>query len=129
MKSLTALNDNAAMGSEHRPPKTDVPLDSPAYDQALIERRYTKPCARFLNGVRVGFGFVLERTCRPWTCKGNCGGTENLFHRQCREFTFKRHQEVILRSPEAIEREEARLGRVRVDFAVTQKLISAGGLL
>lgn len=55
---------------------------------------------------------MFERTCRPWTCQNHCGATDNLFHRQCRVFDFKRHQEVILRSSEAVERAEQQSGHV-----------------
>jgi hypothetical protein len=109
------LHDNAAIGSEgsqHDDTTSVDPNERAHAEQNLISRRYTKPCARFVNGVRVGFGFVFERTCRPWTCQHNCGATDKLFHRQCRIFDFKRHQEVILRSSEAVEQEEQRLGHV-----------------
>jgi hypothetical protein len=108
------LHDNAAMGSELRPDNQPTPdeIDQSKVNEAMIERRYTKPCARFLNGVRVGFGFRFERTCRPWNCEEHCGDTDNLFHRQCRLFEFKKHQQVILRSPEALKREEEEAGHV-----------------
>lgn len=109
--SLTALHDSAAIGSSQNDPHRRHQHDKDHLEQNLIERRYTKPCARFLNGVRVGFGFVFERTCRPWNCD-RCGGTDKLLHRQCRIFDFKRHQEVTLRSAEAVKRDEERLGRV-----------------
>ena len=110
--SLTALHDNAALGNEKQSfeAKPSDEHKQPHDDQSLIERRYTKPCARFLNGVRVGFGFVLEATCRPWNCKKGCGDTDNVLHRQCRFFTFKPHQAVILRNPEAVERDEHEVG-------------------
>lgn len=111
------------MGNERSvPPQVSVEDGQLPSEQAMIERRYTKPCARFLNGVRVGFGFVFERTCRPWDCQENCGhigearGPKgpilNLFRRKCRIFEFKRHQEVILKSPDALKREKARLHRM-----------------
>ncbi|KAK4684426.1 hypothetical protein P7C73_g5753, partial [Tremellales sp. Uapishka_1] len=105
---LTALHDGAAIGSNIL---TKTPSDPDEESVNLGDRRYTKPCARFLNGVRVGFGFALERTCRPHTCVHDCGSTENLMHRQCRIFDFKPHQEIILRSKEAVDRDCARLGR------------------
>ncbi|ORY31449.1 golgi-body localization protein domain-domain-containing protein [Naematelia encephala] len=108
---LTALNDAATSGENHIPASAIPQRERGRADQSLIERRYTKPCARFVNGVRVGFGFAFERTCRPHTCKEQCGETENVFHRACRFFDFKQHQEVILRSPEAIERDEQEIGR------------------
>ncbi|WVQ80568.1 hypothetical protein IAT38_002673 [Cryptococcus sp. DSM 104549] len=121
---LTALHDAAATGNsrghrhdhdahDHSQEHSNEGKPDES-DQALIERRYTKPCARFVNGVRVGFGFRFERTCRPWTCKHDCGNTENLMHRQCHEFNFIQHQAVVLRSKEAVKRDEERLGR-RVD--------------
>ena len=81
-------------------------------EEEMIQRRYTKPCARFVGGVRVGFGFRFERTCREWSCKHNCGSTVNLARRRCRLFDFKRHQDVLLRNPQAIETEETKLGHV-----------------
>ncbi|WVF69291.1 hypothetical protein IAT40_004067 [Kwoniella sp. CBS 6097] len=108
---LTSLNDDAASGSTFH---DDVDVGGvEEYDESdswLIRRRYTKPCARFVGGTRVGFGFVYERTCRPWNCTRDCGDTDNLLHRQCHEFGFIQHQQVKLRSPEAIKREEQRLG-------------------
>ncbi|WVN88723.1 uncharacterized protein L203_103936 [Cryptococcus depauperatus CBS 7841] len=80
-------------------------------DRVLSEQRYTKICARFVNGVKVGFGFIFERTCRPWTCVGGCGNTNNLFHRRCRLFDFVPHQNVALKSPEALRKLENFLGR------------------
>ncbi|WVQ96789.1 hypothetical protein IAU59_003896 [Kwoniella sp. CBS 9459] len=108
---LTSLNDDAASGStfhEDIYPEGDEEYDES--DSWLIRRRYTKPCARFVGGTRVGFGFVYERTCRPWNCQRDCGDTDNLLHRQCHEFGFIQHQKVKLRSPDAIKREEQRLG-------------------
>lgn len=81
-------------------------------EEELIRRRYTKPCARFLGGVRVGFGFRFERTCREWSCRHNCGATENLARRRCRIFDFKKHQDVIMRNPQAVEQAEQELGHV-----------------
>ena len=106
---LSALHDGAAAGGTvqyERFPSAD-PM---THDKDLIARRYTKPCARFQDRVRVGFGFVFERTCRPWNCQQHCGKTENLMHRQCRITEFVQHQDIILRSPEAVERAEKELG-------------------
>ncbi|KAK8858435.1 hypothetical protein IAR55_002662 [Kwoniella newhampshirensis] len=97
--------------NDHNQHEYDSDDDHEESDTALIERRYTKPCARFVNGVKVGFGFKFERTCRPWTCKEGCGSTMNLMHRQCHITHFKQHQQVILRSPDAVKRDEKRLGR------------------
>ncbi|WWD04669.1 hypothetical protein V865_002740 [Kwoniella europaea PYCC6329] len=115
---LTALNDSAATGSPTRSDDTSSPGSGPTYTQgadesesSLINRRYTKPCAKFVNGTKVGFGFGRERTCRPWDCEYGCGDTDNHLHRKCRKFDFLPHQKVILRSPEAIKREEEKVGR------------------
>lgn len=105
--SLTSLNDGDALGSEAKS-EGEAHQD----ERSLIERRYTKPCARFLNGVRLGFGFRLERTCREWNCKQKCGEGSDLFHRLCRFWDFKDHQDVILKSAAAIEREKRLLNRV-----------------
>ncbi|WVR06215.1 hypothetical protein IAU60_003245 [Kwoniella sp. DSM 27419] len=108
---LTALDDTAASGSTLRHEDIHDPAEHNDESEAsLIQRRYTKPCARFVNGTRVGFGFILERTCRPWSCKRDCGETENLLHRQCHEFSFKRHQDVKLRSADAIKRDSEQSG-------------------
>lgn len=115
MGSLDALNDKAALGTEqdHDPEK-----NARALEEDLISRRYSKPCARFMNGVRVGFGFRFERACRAHECTADCGSTHereakyNYMHRVCRITHFKRHQDVILRSPEAVMRDELKLGRV-----------------
>lgn len=103
--SLGFLHDAAAVGV-----KVDTPSNADAADRAVIERRSRKPCARFTNGIRFGLGFRFERTCRAWSCEKGCGETENLLHRQCRIFDFKPHNEITLRSPEAIERAEAEAG-------------------
>lgn len=109
--SLTSLNDEAALGTQQLHDPDGLERER-AIEHDLISRRYTKPCARFMNGVRVGFGFRFERTCRPHTCKEECGGTDKLMHRLCRITEFKQHQEVILRSPDAVERDELKVGRV-----------------
>ncbi|WVQ72821.1 hypothetical protein IAR50_002381 [Cryptococcus sp. DSM 104548] len=111
---LAPFHDGAAIGNNrnrerHRGQSQDR-QESGDFEQSLIERRYTKPCARFVNGVKVGFGFKFERTCRPWTCD-TCGKSENVMHRQCRLFNFKQHQDVHLRSSAAIAKDEKRLGR------------------
>ncbi|KAL7425083.1 Protein SABRE [Cryptotrichosporon argae] len=107
---LTALKDGAAIGVDPNPAQSPATVRAEGgSEQDMIERRSTKPCARFLNGVRVGFGFKFERTCRPWSC-AKCGSSENLMHRQCRLFEFKQHQDVILRSPEAIKKLEHEVG-------------------
>lgn len=113
--SLTSLNDDAALGTQqlHDP---DGIERARAIEHDLISRRYTKPCARFMNGVRVGFGFRFERSCRPHSCAEDCGGTDKLMHRLCRITNFKQHQEVILRAPDAVERDELKLGRVRASL-------------
>ncbi|WWC88836.1 uncharacterized protein L201_003751 [Kwoniella dendrophila CBS 6074] len=113
---LTAMNDSAATGS---PTRSDDTPGTPGYhnhdhdesETSLINRRYTKPCAKFVNGTKVGFGFGRERTCKPWDCRGGCGDTENHLDRKCRSFDFIPHQKVILRSPEAIKKLEKQLGR------------------
>lgn len=110
--SLAALNDHAALGVEQVIDENHAQT----LEHALLDRRYTKPCARFMNGVRVGFGFSLERTCRQHSCKDEgCDSTaESLMHRSCRITDFKRHQDVILRNKQAVQRDEARLERVSV---------------
>lgn len=76
------------------------------------QRQYIKPCARFVGGIRIGFGFRFERTCRPWNCTEGCGNTSHLARRKCRHFDFKRHQDVILRNREAVKEEEEKLDHV-----------------
>jgi hypothetical protein len=126
--SLAALNDHAALGVEQIIDENHAQT----LEHALLDRRYTKPCARFMNGVRVGFGFSLERTCRPHSCKDEgCDSTaETLMHRSCRITDFKRHQDVILRNKQAVQRDEARLERVSScegDLADIQKVDSYDG--
>ncbi|WRT67617.1 uncharacterized protein IL334_004589 [Kwoniella shivajii] len=109
---LTSLSDGAATGSPTRSEEAGTPgneLDES--DSSMISRRYTKPCAKFVNGTRVGFGFAFERTCRPWNCQEGCGDTENHLHRKCRFFDFLPHQKVILRSAQALKKESDKLGR------------------
>lgn len=93
------------------PPESPPPAET---DEQRIRRQYTKPCAQFVGGIRIGFGFRFERTCRPWNCTEGCGDTEHTARRQCRFFDFKRHQDVILRNKEAVERAEKQLGHVSV---------------
>ncbi|TYJ58899.1 hypothetical protein B9479_000331 [Cryptococcus floricola] len=114
---LAPFHDGAAIGNNRNGQRHDRHHgqsqdrhESGDFEQTLIERRYTKPCARFVNGVKVGFGFKFERTCRPWTCD-TCGKSENVMHRKCRLFAFKQHQDVRLRSPAAIAKDEKELGR------------------
>lgn len=59
-------------------------------------RKLVKVVAKLTNGVRLGFGFALERTCLT-ECRG-CGSAP-AFLKQCRFFTFKPHYEVALRVP------------------------------
>ncbi|KAG8995921.1 hypothetical protein FRB90_012874, partial [Tulasnella sp. 427] len=59
-------------------------------------RKLVKVCAKFTNGVRLGFGFALERTCFS-DCQ-DCGNAP-AFLKQCRIFTFKPHYEVALKVP------------------------------
>ncbi|WWD18325.1 hypothetical protein CI109_102775 [Kwoniella shandongensis] len=112
---LVAIPDGQAHTHNHHDPnhhhQNGGNEEEDESDSHLIERRYTKPCARFVNGVKVGFGFKFERTCRPWTCNEGCGPTMNLMHRQCHITQFRQHQQVVLRSPEAIKKDEKRLGR------------------
>nr|XP_018262577.1 uncharacterized protein I303_05594 [Kwoniella dejecticola CBS 10117]OBR84735.1 hypothetical protein I303_05594 [Kwoniella dejecticola CBS 10117] len=115
---LTALNDSAATGStthsdDSPPPHTPSAngIDPDESESSLINRRYTKPCAKFVGGTKVGFGFGRERTCKPWDCQQGCGDTDNHLHRKCRIFDFLPHQKVILKSPQAIHRLERQLGR------------------
>jgi hypothetical protein len=108
---LTALTDTAAVGHiERSDGKPGI-----AASQDLSERRYTKPCAQFVNGVRVGFGFVFERTCRPENCS-TCGQDGNLMHNECRLFDFKSHQDVVLRSKQAIDDEMKETGAIVSGF-------------
>lgn len=109
---LTALSDARAIGNETSDGAHARREHALSTEQDMIQRRYTKPCARFVGGVRVGFGFRFERTCRPWSCKHGCGPTENLARRRCRLFTFKKHQDVIMRNPQAVEIAEQELGHV-----------------
>jgi len=107
------LNDRAALGTE----QIVDPDRARKQEHELIGRRYTKPCARFMNGVRVGFGFALERTCRSHSCwEEGCDSTaKSLMHRKCRITDFKRHQDVVLRNKQAVHRDEERLERVSYD--------------
>lgn len=114
---LTAAAKGAAVGETRAPCGNAIvdefePLDD-RFERA-ITREYTKPCARFVGGIRIGFGFVFERTCRPWNCTQGCGDTEKLGRRHCRFFDFKKHQDVILRNAEAVERSEHDAGHVSI---------------
>ena len=118
---LTSLRDGAAVGNHAREESHTKRNNE---DGPLVERRYTKPCARFVNGVRVGFGFRFERTCRNHTCSNDCPFSPSpegshalldrnqLLERPCRMFDFIPHQKVTLISNEAWERKAKELGRV-----------------
>lgn len=77
---------------------------------SLLDRRGTKTCARFVGGVRVGFGFKFERTCRDHTCDNDCRG--GLSERRCRMFDFKPHHQVKMRTKDVVESQSRELGRV-----------------
>jgi hypothetical protein len=55
-----------------------------------------KVCAKLTNGVKLGFGFALERACDA-QCT-SCRGTTPFF-RQCRFFDFLPHYKVALVVP------------------------------
>jgi hypothetical protein len=76
----------------------------------LLDRAGNKTCAKFVNGVRVGFGFVFERTCAPHSCMGTCDHAGQ--GPACRIFDFIRHNEVTLRTKESVVAESVTLGRV-----------------
>jgi hypothetical protein len=63
-------------------------LDSPSN----VRQDYRKICAKFSSGVRVGVGFVPERSCGTEcaTCMGSA------FERRCRFFNFRPHFDVKL---------------------------------
>ncbi|KAG8925646.1 hypothetical protein FRC01_009884 [Tulasnella sp. 417] len=70
--------------------------ESVAGSRLSTSRKLVKICAKLTNGVRLGFGFALERTCRS-DCR-SCGSAP-AFLKQCRFFTFKPHYEVALKVP------------------------------
>jgi len=106
--SLSAMIDNAATGS-HGDTLGDA--GKPANKlPGLLDRRGTKTCARFVGGVRVGFGFKFERTCRDHSCSSGCRG--DLSERRCRLFDFKPHHQVKLRNKDAVEADARRCHRV-----------------
>jgi hypothetical protein len=59
-------------------------------------RQPQKTIAKLVNGVRIGMGFTLERTCRP-DCD-ECPVDADSFHRSCQMFDFKPHYKVALRA-------------------------------
>jgi hypothetical protein len=115
-RSLTAFLDTAATGS--KPDAGPNASKSSSELPKLLDRRLNKTCAKFVNGVRVGFGFVFERTCRPHTCKAGCKAESPT----CRHFDFLSHHQVVLRTPEAILADVVALGRVSA-FDQLAKLI------
>ncbi|KZW03765.1 hypothetical protein EXIGLDRAFT_635040 [Exidia glandulosa HHB12029] len=70
-----------------------------------------KVCAKFTNGVRMGLGFVFERTCAP-KC-ADC--PEDPFYRKCRLFDFKPHYRVQTRASSASDGRDSFEG-FRSDF-------------
>ncbi|KZS98046.1 hypothetical protein SISNIDRAFT_449676 [Sistotremastrum niveocremeum HHB9708] len=78
--------------------------DSEATSQSSVhatfagKNQFKKIVAKFNNGISMGLGFALERSCRQECTE--CTGEP--FHRSCRIFTFRPHYTVKLRaSPEA----------------------------
>lgn len=63
-----------------------------------VRQDYQKICAKFSSGVRVGVGFVLERSCGTecTTCTGLA------FEHQCRFFNFHPHFDVKLENRKSI---------------------------
>ncbi|KAG8929196.1 hypothetical protein FRC02_005895 [Tulasnella sp. 418] len=66
---------------------------SPANPFSRSKRKLAKICAKLTNGVRLGLGFILERTCGP-ECR-MCRG-KSAFSKRCRFFNFKPHYKVEL---------------------------------
>ncbi len=116
--SLTAFLDTAATGSR---PDTHPDAGKSASElPKLLDRRLNKTCAKFVNGVRVGFGFVFERTCRQHTCEAGC----MVDAPTCRYFDLLSHHKVVLRTPESIVAQAVALGRVS-DVIDSMDLLSA----
>lgn len=119
--SLTAYIDTAATGTA---PSNAGSASKPSVDlPGLLDRRGNKTCASWIGGVRVGFGFRFERTCRPHSCENGCkaedeGGSGNI----CRLWDFKPHHQVILRTPEVVKADSERIGRVSEGRARESKI-------
>lgn len=98
--SFRGLLDHRATGYDDgkgRDPNQEEEKDAQSVDPTVL---YTKICAKFTNGARAGWGFVLERTCTDGDCN-SCEGP-NL-QRQCRKFDFSPHWDVVLRTPESFK--------------------------
>lgn len=65
------------------------------YELGPASRQPQKIVAKLVNGVRIGLGFMLERTCRADCTK--CPKDADAFHRSCRIYEFKPHYQVALR--------------------------------
>lgn len=107
---LSAYIDNAATGVIDDNHLRDDDDDG----VKLLDRRGNKTCAKFVNGVRVGFGFRFERTCRPYNCTEGCTGDPS--DRKCRIFDFRPHHSVKLINKESLERKSASLDHTLDSF-------------
>lgn len=99
---LRDLIDRAAMGNSEV--KTEEEEAATAADddaQPRKKREFRKVFAKFTNGARVGWGFVLERTCMEGECQ-KCG-KKKKFDRQCRIWDFKPHYAVVFNTPESVK--------------------------
>ncbi|KAL0949429.1 hypothetical protein HGRIS_009489 [Hohenbuehelia grisea] len=64
---------------------------------------FRKVCAKLSSGVRLGIGFLMERSCGPECLV--CSGSP--FHRRCRIFSFRPHYDVKLEKKVAVPERKA----------------------
>ncbi|CDZ98518.1 Uncharacterized conserved protein [Phaffia rhodozyma] len=90
------LQDQKAMGNPDPDSDDDVNVEREYHPRS--KKILRKICAKFTNGARVGWGFMIERTCGD-ECE-SCSGPP--LQRKCRMFDFKPHYTVVMKTPEAI---------------------------
>ncbi|MCO5584896.1 hypothetical protein L7F22_038828 [Adiantum nelumboides] len=97
----TSDGDKKKHGS-HKTPTIASSLVS-SHHRYMRDPEFRKICMKLTNGVRWGFGLILERTCTEKSCvqKTKCQGAP--FYRVCRFWTRKKHWQVYTRSHEYVD--------------------------
>ncbi|PWN35857.1 uncharacterized protein FA14DRAFT_160841 [Meira miltonrushii] len=101
--SNDALSDSEkAKHGGHKAPTIASSLAS-THHRYMRDPEFKKICMKLTNGVRWGFGLILERTCTEDSCvqKVKCQGAP--FYRVCRFWTRKKHWQVYTRSIEYVD--------------------------
>lgn len=100
--SNDAMSDSEKKHGGHKAPTIASSLVS-GHHRYMRDPEFKKICMKLTNGVRWGFGLILERTCTENSCvqKTKCQGAP--FYRVCRFWTRKKHWQVYTRSIEYVD--------------------------